>query len=101
MEIAAGLGAGGRGWSAVGEEGRDGRAETVEGIARCAEMIIAGQGPRPGGETQVTAVVTAPDHGDGGNNNEREGAGPIAMNAGLLNAATSAYHNMKQLHNVR
>jgi hypothetical protein len=29
------------------------------------------------------------------------GGGPIAMNAGLLNAATSAYHNMKQLHNVR
>ena len=26
---------------------------------------------------------------------------PIAMNVGLLSAATSAYHNLKQLHNVR
>jgi hypothetical protein len=38
-------------------------------------MIIARRGPQLGGKAQLTAVSTALDQGDRGNNNEREGAG--------------------------
>jgi hypothetical protein len=38
-------------------------------------MIIARRGPQLGWKAQLTAVSTALDQGDRGNNNEREGAG--------------------------
>jgi hypothetical protein len=66
-------------WRAGVERGRrggPGRAETAERIAGRAEMIVAGQGPRLGRQTQVTAVVTTLDQGDRGNYDEREGTGP-------------------------
>jgi hypothetical protein len=48
----------------------------AERIGRVPEMIIARRGPQLGWKAQLTAVSTALDQGDRGNNNEREGAGP-------------------------
>ncbi len=76
-------------------------SEPLSRAAGATEMIIAAWGRRPGRKTQLRAVAVALDRGERGNNHEGEGAGPSPCNDGLPNAATSAYHNMKQLHNVR
>jgi hypothetical protein len=94
--------AGGDGTRPVGggRDARGGRAQTAERIAAGTEMIIARPGRDRAGRRRSGRLQPRLTRTFGEITTSVRG-GPIAMNVGLLSAATSAYHNMKQLHNVR